>query len=87
MSLTMSKLTDEPPSYTRIAHLTSSGDGREGGQRKRQPLPQTLAWDDTAVSDDEDEDEDGSYGYGHAPAEEVPYSNHQRLYQACSSET
>lgn len=76
----MSKLSDESPSYTRIAHLTSSGDGREGGQRKRQPLPQTLAWDDTAVSDeDEDDDDDGAYGYGHAPAEEVPYSNIQEI--------
>jgi hypothetical protein len=81
MSLTMSKLTDEPPSsYTRIAHLTSTGDGREGG-RRRQPMPQTLAWEDTAVSDDDDDEDDDAtgYGYGHAPAEQVPYSNIQEI--------
>lgn len=78
MSLTMSKLTDEPPSYTRIAHLTSTGDGRD---RKRlgQPVPQSLTWDDVAVSDDEEEDDDAAYGYGHAPAEQVPYSNIQEI--------
>lgn len=74
----MSKLTDEPASYTRIAHLTSTGDGREGAHR-RQPVAQTLTWDDTAVSDEEEEDDDAAYGYGHAPAEQVPYSNIQEI--------
>lgn len=74
----MSKVTDEPPSYTRIAHLTSTGDGREG-ERRRQPMAQTLAWADTAVSDDEEDDDATGYGYGHAPAEQVPYSNIQEI--------
>lgn len=79
MSLTMSKVTDEPSAlpYTRIAHLTSTGDGRDA-ERRRQAIAQTLTWDDTAVSDDE-EDDDAAYGYGHAPAEEVPYSNIQEI--------
>lgn len=78
----MSKLTDEPGSYTRIAHLTSTGDGRQGAaQRRRQQAPPVLTWDDTAVSDEEEDDDDdaGPYGYGHAPAEEVPYSNIQEI--------
>ena len=84
MSLTMSKLTDESPSYTRVARLTTTGDGREAAQaqvqRRRQQAPITLTWDDTAVSDeDEDDEETGPYGYGHAPAEEVPYSNIQEI--------
>lgn len=77
MSLTMSKVTDEPATYTRIAHLTSTGDGSEREPR-RHPVPQVLTWDDTAVSDDEDDD-DAGHGYGHAPAEQVPYSNIQEI--------
>lgn len=78
MSLTMSKVTDEPASYTRVARLTSTGDGREAA-RRRQPVAQTLTWDDTAVSDDEEDDDGTAYGYGHAPAEQVPYSNIQEI--------
>jgi hypothetical protein len=79
----MSKVTEEPTTYTgrrftKVAHLTSSGDGSE--RKRHPPGPPVLSWADTAVSQEEDEAvDDTGYGYGHAPAETVPYLNIQEI--------